>query len=187
METYHILVFISLSLSLSVETGNIMKGFIRFVKRNSFHQISMQYNYLGRQFKNIISLGCSSLSVTNSRVTYSQDQSNGVYRPNTKSTASCNNGYEKKWGWTTRTCQSSGNWDGWILECKRSNLQLYKYMPLPPKCKFIVFLNKIHHRHVTNKWSSVGSKTKYQWTYINYVVITREQCSCLIFIFIFIL
>ena len=78
--------------------------------------------YLKRHFKNIVCLGCSSLSVTNGRVTYSQGSSNGVYRPNTRSTVSCNKGYYERTGWwSKRTCNSNGNWDGSIVECGRGN------------------------------------------------------------------
>ena len=77
--------------------------------------------FLERHLTNILFLGCSSLSVTNGRVTYSQGSSNGVYRVGSKSNASCNNGYVKECGWETRTCQNNGNWNGWILECKRGN------------------------------------------------------------------
>ena len=78
--------------------------------------------YLERHFKNIICLGCESFSVTNGKVSYNAVTLNGVYVPGIKSTASCNNGYQKKQGWTTRTCQSNGPWDGYRLECKKSNL-----------------------------------------------------------------
>ena len=86
-------------------------------------------------------LGCPTLSVTNGKVTYNQDPSPFVYKPNTISTASCNDGYEKKQGWHSRTCKSGGRWNGYILECQESNLQLLldktKYiMDMSPKMLF---------------------------------------------------
>ena len=106
------------------------------------------YTIIEKNISNIICVGCSSLSVTNGGVTYDKDPSNGVYRPNTKSTASCNNGYQKQRGWESRTCQSNGNWNGWILECIRGNLQLMrKIFPSAFKSKIVICLNKVNHRH----------------------------------------
>ena len=66
---------------------------------------------------NIICVGCEPRSITNGDVTYSQGPSNGVYKPNTVSTATCDSGYEKTAGWFGRTCQSNGNWNGADLAC----------------------------------------------------------------------
>ena len=91
---------------------------------------------------NITCVGCLPLSVTNGGVTYDKNPSNDVYKPNTVSTATCNNGYFKKGGWTTRTCQSNGNWNGYILECEKGK---WKNLPLPSNRNLIVIvLNKIH-------------------------------------------
>ena len=92
------------------------------------HSSSMHY-YLKHHFKNIIYPGCESLNVAGGRVTYNQSLSNGVYRPNTLSTASCNSGYYYKslgW-WGLRTCNTDGNWGGSIVECGGGNWQ---HLPL---------------------------------------------------------
>ena len=142
MEAQHIIVFISWFIS-----GNRKHD-------ERIHKIcvkklipSDKCALLFKKTFHIICLVCQPFTVANGQATYSQSASNGAYLPDTVSTAPCNNGYEKRIGYNTRTCQSNGNWNGWVLQCKKSNLQLHKYLNLPSKCK--LFLTK--YFSVSNK------------------------------------
>ena len=68
-----------------------------------------------------ILVSCSSLSApSNARISYSGGDVEGRYWPGRKATTSCDDGYSRgSSGWTTRTCQKSGNWNGSPKHCWR--------------------------------------------------------------------
>ena len=66
---------------------------------------------------------CPALSLSNGKVTYSKDENGVRYYVGTKATFSCNSGYSRS-GSSSRTCQSSGNWNGQTPTCNESKYKL---------------------------------------------------------------
>ena len=67
---------------------------------------------------------CPPLSLGNGGVTYNKLKGDdGKYPRNTVATLTCNSGFIKKSGSSSRTCQLSGNWNGTTTSCKRSNIK----------------------------------------------------------------
>ena len=71
------------------------------------------------------------MSVSNGQVSYNRGEVNGGYSIGTQVTYSYNNGHYKSSGWSVRTCQQSGSWNGYPAVCSQGN-------------DFFSFLNGLH-------------------------------------------
>ena len=71
----------------------------------------------------LIVVTCADLSLSNGRVSYNTGSVNGGFPVDTVVSFHCNNGYSLS-GSSSRTCQTSGNWDQSTSTCT--------YVPPPP-------------------------------------------------------
>ena len=62
---------------------------------------------------------CGSLSLSHGEVNYNRSPVNGKYQAHTEASFSCNYGYTRS-GSASRTCQTSGNWNGEMSTCSLS-------------------------------------------------------------------
>ena len=66
--------------------------------------------------------------LSNGNVSYSRELTAGKFKPETILTYSCNRGYYTLYGRDTRTCQSTGEWNGPGVVCAKGNENLtYNY------------------------------------------------------------
>ena len=57
----------------------------------------------------------------NTDISFNRDQVGYGYPIGTRVTYSCDQGYERTSGWEVRTCQASGEWNGYAGICTKSN------------------------------------------------------------------
>ena len=67
-----------------------------------------------------ISVTCPALTLTNGIVSYDVSAENERYPAGATASFSCNYGYSMS-GSTSRTCQTSGNWEQQLPTCSQSN------------------------------------------------------------------
>ena len=60
---------------------------------------------------------CGALSLPHGTVRYNKSPVQGRYRPGTRATHSCPYLYYR-FGWSGRTCQTSGQWNGEAARCE---------------------------------------------------------------------
>ena len=82
----------------------------------------------------LVPVSCSSLSLSKGGVDYNKDDKDGRFYVGTKAYFWCNSGYYRS-GDRSRTCQSSGNWNGQTPTCKRkkrviNQTNYFLYYPL---------------------------------------------------------
>ena len=110
---------------------------------------TIKWNYtsqlLSPSYSNVIlyfsPVTCGSLGLIGGRVTYNRDSVNGRYPVDTRASFSCNPGYSRS-GSSSRTCQTSGNWNQQMPRCNQSkvifvlNVRLYQANPYLSMCSF---------------------------------------------------
>ena len=87
---------------------------------------------------------CASLSLSNGGVSYNKSPVNGRYPVDTRASFSCTRGYSLS-GSSSRTCQTSGNWNQGIPTCNQSNWRI--------SFTFLFFLTK--------NWNKVADDISY--------------------------